>query len=206
MYRFASAATDSYFHLDAWNNNEWLQVDSIAYVNTTKTNPVYTFEQADNYRAFRFTYLKSNGNLAIDDVEATYGSQELVYVFQDKAVSGNSYMVDGLNENSRYNYRLRNTLGDAVSDYSETMGLVTLAQTSVKNSFDSPFKLRVQNNQIHLSNLVGNVQISVYSITGLCLLQMDATSSAISIPFGHKGMFILSLKQDGKHWVSKFIH
>jgi hypothetical protein len=169
--------------------------------------PEYNFDKTDDYRAFRFTYKKSAANLSIDDVEATYGDQELVYIFQDREVSGSSYSINELDDNNTYYYRVRNTLGSAISDYSEDMKVETLIDTYLTTGVENPYRFFIQNNQIQLSNLKGNEQVEVYSITGLRMLQKEVGNvNSLNLAFAHKGMFILVISKNGERSVSKFVN
>ena len=207
MYRFPSAATGSSFLVHGLNANNWLRIDSIFYNGTTaKTYPIYNFTNAQNYTAFKFTYKKMNGNLAIDDVSATYGGLDSVFIYKNKVVSGNQFEITGLNQQSSYAYRVRSTLGNAVSGYSETISVQTLSNTDVKQISLPDIKLSMSEGNLSLSGLMGNETIRIYSITGVCIHQQSAKADHLKLNIAAKGIFIVKIQNNEYRYTAKFIN
>lgn len=206
MYRFPSAATGSYFLLDALKNNEWVRADSLPYKGTlAKTYPVYNFSRTENVKAFRFSYKKSSGNLAIDDVEATYGNQDTVFVFQNKAVTGNNYEVTGLNPANLYFYRVRTKLNSAFSAYSETMDVNTLVATKLVSQLNNEIRITQIQNCIQISGLATHDLVNVYAVTGSSVYQSVVSGSAVSVVLPQQGIYIISIRNGLKNIVRKIV-
>ena len=207
MYRIASTSTGSSLVIDGLSNNIWVRLDSLPYKNTTKTYPVYSFTKEQGMTAFRFKYNKiGGGNLAIDDVSATYGNQDTVYVQKNVPVIANSILISGLTDNTQYNYAVRATLGSSVSGVSETIGVRTLMKTNVTNP-NAPTLHVFSNNQIlSISGLKGDETIQLYSLTGICMHQTKATSTRVDIQINHQGIFIVKVQNEDYRFTGKIMH
>jgi Endonuclease I/Lamin Tail Domain len=206
MYRIASASAGSSIILDGLSNNSWVRLDSIPYKNTTKTYPVYTFSKDQGMSAFRFKYNKvGSGNLAIDDVSATYGNQDTVYVQKNIPVATNSILVSGLIENTQYYYGVRATLGSSVSGVSETIGAHTLVKTKVPDLNAPAIRIFSGKGHLNISGLHGDETVQVYSLTGICLYQTKTTSTKLDIAFQHQGIFIVKVQNAGYRFTGKII-
>jgi hypothetical protein len=195
MYRFPSAATGSSFVVDGLANDSWIRIDSIPYAGTlAKTYPLYNFQTSQNIRAIRFIYNKSVGNLAIDDVEATYGHQDTIFVLKNQLVSGNQFLVSELTPNSTYYYRVRSTLRGSVSAYSEVMKEQTNLDsgTDIKNVI--PIKINRDFDNIHIRGLSGNENIRLYNLSGICLYHSKASGSECTIKTYENGMMIIHIR------------
>jgi hypothetical protein len=206
MYRFASTSTGSSLLLNGLSNGNWVRIDSIPYRNTTKTNPIYPFTKSQGMTAFKFVFNKiGSGNLALDDVSATYGSQDTVYVQKNNAVSVNSAVISNLNPNTQYYYRVKATLGDAISDASETMGVRTLVSSKVQENKFSPIKIYSGKNKITVTGLLGDENMQIYSLTGINLYRTKALTSSIEIPLHQNGIFILHIQDKNYTFSGKII-
>ncbi len=206
MYRYPSAATGSSFLVHGLNANNWLRIDSIPYNATTaKTYPTYNFTSSQNYIAFKFTYKKSAGNLAIDDVAATYGSQDTVYVYKNKAVTGNQFEVTGLNEQSFYYYKVRSILGSSASGYSETIDVQTTTGTALKTTLQPDIHLTTNNENILIWGLKGNETVRIYTTTGVCIYQQNAKGDRLSLSLADRGIFIVKVQNNEYRHTAKFI-
>lgn len=206
MYRVASASAGSSIIVDGLSNNAWVRLDSILYKNTTKTYPAYTFTKEQGMKAFRIKYNKvGSGNLAIDDVSATYGSQDTTYVKKNFAVVSDESLVSGLIPNSTYYYNVRATLGSATSAVSETMTVKTAVDTKLQTLSGGNVKLIATNNELKISGLAGNENIRIYSVTGICIYQGKANSVSKSISLREQGVFILQIQNDNYRFTGKFM-
>jgi len=196
MYRFASAATGSSLAVYGLSNSVWTRIDSIPYVNTSKAYPVYSFTKDLKMTAFRFIYHKSAGNLAIDDVQATYGGQDTVFVQRDKAVSTTQSVIPNLKENSQYFYNVRATLGAAVSMPSETIGVHTQIINKISKSNAPAIRILSKNNCITISGLLGDEMIHVYTLTGVRLSEVKSNSTQMEINLKQNGIFIIHIQNN----------
>jgi hypothetical protein len=206
MYRVASASAGSSIIVDGFSNNNWVRLDSILYKNTTKTYPVYTFSKEQGMTAFRFKYNKvGSGNLAIDDVSATYGSQDTTYVKKNFAVISDESIISGLIPNSVYYYNVRATLGSAISAVSETMAVKTAVDTRLQSLPAGNVKLVVSGNVLKINGLFGNENIRIYSVTGVCICQGKADSNSKLISLRNQGIFILQIQNENYRFTGKFM-
>ena len=207
MYRIASTSTGSCIILDGLSNNSWIRLDSIPYKNINKTYPVYAFTKEQGITAFKFKYNKvGSGNLAIDDVSATYGNQDTVYVQKNLPVTANTALVSGLTDNTQYFYAVRATLGSSVSGVSETIGAHTLVKTKVTDLNAPAIRILSGKEQLSISELHGDETIQIYSLTGICLYQTKASSTSLNITFRHQGIFIVKVQNAGYRFTGKFLH
>jgi hypothetical protein len=207
MYRFPSAATASSFVVHAFSGNDSIRIDSIAYNGTTaKAYPSYNFTVDKNFTAFKFTYKKASGNLAIDDVSATYGGLDTVFIYKNKAVNQSRFEVTGLNQQSTSAYRVRSTLGTAVSGYSETIHVQTLSNTNVKQISLPDIKLSMSDGNLSLSGLMGNETIRIYNITGICIYQQNTQSDRLNLNIGTRGIFIVQIQNNEYRYTTKIIN
>jgi hypothetical protein len=194
MYRFASTGTGSSLLLDALSNGSWVRVDSIPYVNTGKTTPSYTFNKSASVKALRFTYKKVSGNMAIDDVQATYGNQDTLYIAQERPVTANSCLLDNLTENTVYYYKVRARTNNVASAYSDLMQAVTTVASGLLPVSGTSVRYTVADGGILLRGLQGNETISVYTVTGICLKSVIAGAEAIRLNMPGHGIAIVRIK------------
>ena len=207
MYRFASAATGSSIIVQAFTDKDSIKIDSIAYNGTTaKIYPTYNFTADKNFTSFKFTYKKTTGNLAIDDVSATYGGLDTVFVYKNKTVNGAQFEVTGLNQQSAYAYRVRSILDTAVSGFSETINVHTLSNTNVKNTHIQNIKLNISDGNLSLSGLMGNEIIRIYTITGVCIYQQNTQSDRLNLNIGTRGIFIVEIQNNEYSYTTKIIN
>ncbi|HRU63833.1 MAG TPA: T9SS type A sorting domain-containing protein, partial [Paludibacteraceae bacterium] len=181
------------------------RVDSIPYVNSSKNYPMYFFQPSDEIVAFKFTYRKSKGNFALDDVAVTYRKQDTIYVLKNEPVVGSQFEVDNLNENSTYYYRVRATLGNSVSDFSDVIEVQTTNESGIKHYEDFPFQIIPESDQIRIKGLQGDEQIQIYAISGICLHLTHVNSTEVSIPLKQKGIFIVRILNHNKVFVKKIV-
>lgn len=206
MYRFASKATGSSLSVEMLQDDKWMPLQTIEYVNTTKTTIQHTFELDDNVRAFRFTYSKESGNLAIDDVAITYGSLDTVFVVKEAYIEQPMYEVFSLSSPVTYFYRVRSVLDNIRSEWS-SVGCVTTDPniTGVgKNSISSVF-YTTDGQGIILQNLPINSNIELYDMRGVLCHRAIATSTMLHIPVYHKGIYLIKVVDEVKTDVIKTV-
>ena len=205
MYRFPSGATGSSLIVEAVKNGNYVRIDSIISANTSKNYPMYTFQESDDIHSFRFIYKKVSGNLALDDVEATYKQQDTVFVLKNFQVSGSQFKVEGLNPNSVYFYRVRSTIHPYTSDFSETIQVKTGFPSALENIPASQYKIYISSGDIKLSNLQGNERVQLFNIAGVCLFDQHSSGSEMSIRIPHRGIFIVRISNKDFTFARKLI-
>ena len=206
MYRFPSAAAGSSFIVEGYADNNWIRIDSIAYQSTTaKFNPEYNFTASQKMTVFKFIYKKAGGNLAIDDVKATYGGFIANYLHKDLKVVGTQYDVTNLNNNTDYFYQVRTTLGSAISEYSDVIKVKTSDGTGIKPTNNSNIKISKVPNQILISGLQANETVLLFNITGAYVSQQKASSDKAVIPVYSKGVYVVVVQNDKYRFTAKII-
>ena len=206
MYRYASASVGSSFLIEALSNNTWTNVATVPYnASTSKFYPVYNFTKEQGIKAFRFTYNKvGSGNLALDDIAVTYGSQDTTFIEMNKPVLTNSYVVSGLSAATTCFYQVRATLGNAVSAPSDIMKVTTLITDAVKNDKFSTVRVSVNKDEITISGLNANEQVQVYTITGVCVYNQINFRNVLNIRLPKHGMYILKVSGNDERTTIKF--
>ena len=107
-----SADNTSSVKVEGYNGSAWQELDNITADKFT-TAGVYDFKfSAGNITAFRLTYTKGKGNVAIDDISYTYGGPTREYIVTDRAVDGLSTLIEGTTEGVQYYYVVK-----AVNEY-----------------------------------------------------------------------------------------
>lgn len=196
MYRFASQATGSYFVVEKMSDEEWSVLTTIAYENTSKHTLSYNFVDADKVEAFRFTYHKEKGNLAIDDVVITYGKNDTVFVEEQREVTETETLFTGLEAPVTYYYRVRAIKNDYRSEWSPTGMAVT--DPNVEGSAPlyrhaTPFTYRVAGNMLWLDNLPQNSRILLYNIQGVLCATQDAPADSARMALPGKGIYVVQV-------------
>lgn len=199
MYRFPSAGTGSSFKVEGQNQAGWSLIETISYSgSTSKYYPSYTFTPEKGYTSVRFTYYKSSGNLALDDIMIEHGKVDTLFVNKDKFVTGNQSLVENLDQNTNYFYRLRANLNSSYSAISAPIKVLTLSATGTTNLNANSFKIGTLPNGIRIFDLKGNETIRLYLATGVLLSTKTAQSSSLIIPVNFRGIFILQIFDGNK--------
>jgi hypothetical protein len=195
MYRFASAAAGSYFKVEGNDNGQWIEIDSIGYLNTSKTTITYSFTSEDNYKSIRIVYThKASGNIALDDFVIKYGNQSVDYVIQDHPVTGNEKLIESLSPNTDYYYTVKSVLGNSVSPSSERVKVTTQMSNALSSSNKDNIKLIHKGNSIIIMGLNGNEEISLYTTTGILLRYQKASQHNVEISNLKSDLYILSIR------------
>ncbi len=205
MYKWPSSGSGSSLALYAKENESWIRIDSIFYVNTSKYNPVYNFAKERNITTFRFIYYKAAGNMSIDDVSVTYNNQNTIFVLRNQPVGNLEYSVGNLEANTVYYFNVRATLNGATSKVSETVAAKTVIDTKVFQKSVLPLKYFIADNSLTIKGLNGNEQISIFNTSGICIFNSKVTGNDVRIPFGYKGVFILNIHGAVNKFTTKII-
>ena len=196
MYRFASSATGSYFVVEKLSDEEWSVLATIAYENTSKHTLSYDFADADNVEAFRFTYHKEKGNLALDDVVVTYGKNDTVFVDEQREVTTTETLFTGLEAPVIYYYEVRAIRGDYRSAWSLTGMAVTdpdVPGSEPLYRHTMPCTYRVTENMLWLDSLPQNCRIRLYNIQGVLCATCDAHAESARIALPGKGIYVVQV-------------
>ena len=205
MYRFASQATGSYLVVEKMSDEEWSVLATIAYENTSKHTLSYEFAEADKVEAFRFTYHKEKGNLAIDDVTVTYGKNDTVYVDEQRVVTATETVFTGLEAPVAYYYRVRAVKGDYRSAWSHTGMAVTdpdVQGSEPLHRHDVPCTYRIAGDVLWLDNLPDECYVSLYAIQGVLCHRDKARGASACITLPGKGIYVVQIVwgEGGSAW------
>lgn len=195
MYRFPSGAGSSSLLVEAYSKSRqsWKVVDSIRYVNTSKTIRSYYFPKDEDMRAFRVSYrLKATtANLAIDDWRVVYGNLSNEYVLQNQLVTGTSYEVNGLEPHTAYYFSVRSVIGDARSEWSDPLRVTTKLESGNFQPSTGTLPWYRTPSGIVLSNLQPGSLISIFTTTGQCVGTWIAGQSTLEIQQpGHRVLIV----------------
>lgn len=112
------------------SSNAWKTIDTIknisqkAFIKKYDSSHLY-WDQ--NFRAFRFKYIRGNSYISFDDVEVNYieAIPSFVSGYHDKSVTKASLEITGLEKNKQYFYRVRAVNVNGTSGYSNTVAAAT---------------------------------------------------------------------------------
>lgn len=126
-----STNTESALLVEGNNGSAWVTIDNFNSLPTTGTTKIYSSATTPvlpaNMVAFRFSYSKSTGNLALDDVSITSGGTLPSFVngYENLTALGTSQSVSGLNASTPYFYRVRAQSGTNTSANSNVIAVIT---------------------------------------------------------------------------------
>ena len=194
MYRFASKATGSSLLVEYYRAGVWQTLQRVEYENTSKAMLEYAFEPGDDVRAFRYTYSKVSGNMAIDDVSITYAALDTVYVAQEQYVSQTYATIAGLSAPCTYYFNVRSVLGNRYSDWSETIVATTDTTFTAVDNIDSlPIQYKMYDGQVQLNNLPLDCVISVYNLQGMLCSTLCTSATQCMLTLGQKGIYLIKI-------------
>ena len=205
MYRYPSSGAGNNLLVEALCGNNWETLANYAYVNTSKYNPEFTFDESRDVRAFRFTFTKVSSNLAIDDIVITYGAHSYVYVEQDRQVSDVKYTVSGLQPENTYYYNVRVGNSNYQSATSEDVKVVTLEAGSGIDTME-------QGSGVSVYHVIGGVEIvglpigntvRIYRQDGSFYMSQKAVNETTRIVLNERGIYLIRV--DGVQQVYKVV-
>jgi len=126
----------SVLKVEGYNGNSWVTIESISSLATTGTTITYTSSSSPALPAdivkFRFTYTKSAGNLAFDDVNIISGGSVSSFIagYDNLPVNATSQPVTGLAASTPYYYRVRATSGSITTENSNVISVITAGGTT----------------------------------------------------------------------------
>lgn len=206
MYRFASTATGSVLNVTYLKGGEWCPLETIEFVNTSKTICRYTFDRSDEVRAFRFEYSKVSGNMAIDDVTVAYGALDTVYVAREKYVSMPPVYMEDLEASTTYSFRVRSVCGDSRSPWSSVYAVKTSDYTHVdRPDYISDIAYVKCPGGIELINLPSESVVTLYDMQGRLMYTTYAQDTSVLIPNVSNGVFVVKIVNNARNFVIKIV-
>ena len=122
--------------VEGYNGSLWETIDNISTLPTTGTIKTYTLSSTPalpaNVVKFKFTYTKSAGNLAFDDVNIISGGSIPSFIdgYNDLSVNTTSHPVNGLTASTPYYYRVRAINGSTTTANSNAITVLTAGGTT----------------------------------------------------------------------------
>jgi len=126
-----STNTESALLVEGFNGTSWVTIDNFNPLPTSATTKTYSTTSspalAAGFVKFRFSYSKSTGNFALDDVSITAGGSVPSFIngFDDLSVNADSAIVSGLTPSTPYFYRVRAKNGTNTGVNSNTIAVTT---------------------------------------------------------------------------------
>ena len=186
-------ATSSLLVEGSTDKSSWATIATLTNLPTTGTTKSYTLDAEKNYRALRFTYTKSAGNLAVDDIELTYG-QEIVktYLLQNHEVlENNSYQLTGLDNSKTYYYTVKAANETETSAESNEIQ-VDWTSTSSNNIQNDDFMLYVIGSEIVI-NTLSDDRLCIYNSLGQLLFNEMISKGITKVPVNINQLYIVKM-------------
>jgi hypothetical protein len=134
-----NASTGSSMLVEGYNGSSWVSIDNILSAGVAGSpGTTFTYNSGttpalpNNITQFRFTYTKSAGNFAFDDVSINYNAISYVTGYNNLNVGNvTSYPVTGLSPNTTYYYLVRAVSANSTSSNSNTITVITTLSGSL---------------------------------------------------------------------------
>ncbi len=198
MYRYPSAGAGSILTLEANCNGQWETVATYPYVNTTKAYPEFTFAAEKNVRAFKWSYKKVSGNMAIDDIAITFGISDTTYVEKNVPVQGVQYTANNLTPLTTYYYNTRIAKDGYLSPISKSMKITTTEHgTGVDDTLQGlGVVIRTTHMGVEIEGVIPGSIINVYNTEGKQLLKIQAKNNNLQLPLTESGIYLLKINDE----------
>lgn len=204
--KFVSGGTGSTFKIEKKSNGTWKDVDIIEFTNNSAQTLSYTFTTDENVTAFRFTYHKEKGNIALDDVSVTYGGTKPEYIVQDEIVTGFSRKFEELEKNTEYYYQVRSAIGDVLSGQSERVLVKTSGDAgAVERNEQDGVIFYTTPDGFGISGLQGNETVSVYTLSGIKTSENKVNGTKTEVPVSAQGVYFIRIKSSAGYKTIKVI-
>ncbi|HVX27818.1 MAG TPA: sulfatase-like hydrolase/transferase [Parafilimonas sp.] len=202
----------SYLLVEGFKDTGWITIKKYTNLPTTGTTEIINTSSnpvlPSHITQFRFTYTKSAGTLAFDDVAMTYlaATPSFVAGYNNVTVNGTSENVIGLQPGKTYYYRVRAV--DASSDTSlNSNTITTLTKIKSQSLADaiipaSVFPNPANSNATIIFKADGKYQITMMNIVGKILLHKTGVSSSeinnVPIDIGNyaKGVYLIMVTDE----------
>ncbi len=184
-------ATSSLLVEGSVNGSTWASIQTLSSLPTTGTTKTIPLDTSLGYKALRFSYTKSAGNLAIDDIAINYGgsSTTITNVLTDYEVTGTSFSVTGLSPDTYY-YTVKAANSTDVSAESNEISVSLITDITVP-----------EENKTVLTSVAGGVDvvapkdenIRIYDITGSLVKEQYVSAGFTNIPLQGKRIYIVKI-------------
>ena len=208
MYRFASTATGSSLLVECMRNGEWQLLQKIEYENTKKSELDYLFDASENVRAFRFTYDKAKGNMAIDDVAVMYGGQDTVFVSGRRYAERPYVVIRDLEKFSKYGVRVRAVQDGLCSEWSDVLFVETNDKISTCVQYVPMLfpRYMIGEGEIVLYDVPVGTRVLLYDMQGGLCFDSVSHGGVMKLQNQRPGVYLLGISMPGmlKHFKIRF--
>lgn len=180
------AGSNGYIVFEAWNGEKWKKIDSIAVTETLAETIKFTLNPVNNYRRFKFTYVKGNGFAIIDDVTVSY-PYNIEINFQDKWVNETFETQNDLIPERKYFYKVKasdKTLYDDKSiKYENLTTFSNIIEVNTLKDIDSKILLATPVSDGSVRVVVphtGDV-VNIFNVIGQKIMTLEANSNLLII-------------------------
>jgi len=118
FYVKSMSETNGQLLVEAWNGSQWEVVENIPVTASLSGNKTYSFTNENNYLRFRFSFTKSAGYLAIDDISAKF-PKLIDYIKANKWTTATSDTIVNLISNRLHYYKVK--ASDRTIDFAHTI-------------------------------------------------------------------------------------
>lgn len=217
--------TTGFIDWEAWNGKKWVSLPAMR-TNilrfSQQTTLSYTFDVADNYTRFRFTFTDNGGSgVAVDAFNATC-SQKVDYIYRGRNLTisdvdgDENYTISnitGLTPSTTYYYRIRCTdLGrgceEHLTDLTDPVEVTTMPGVSIEDTkhlslaVDS-INFDVATHAVYIQEPTNSGRLYIYDSAGHLVYSFRTYlgQTIYSIPIGvltRRNLYIIKYVEDGK--------
>lgn len=218
-YRFMTAGSESYFIVEAGDGvHHWHAIDTVFYMGTTQLSRNYTFQKAEDIRAFRWTYVQRNGgaDLALDNVAATYLTYDTTFIVRHRSTSVTYMPMNNMVEGQEYFYNVCAFYCHLAGEWSNTVSVTPITPVDDGDDDDDDdddpgeetnidfvedgLMLYADPMNIYITNIEAPAMIRIFAANGTCIYMMQAMNSDVTIPFDNRGIYVIQITDSrGNH-------
>jgi M6 family metalloprotease-like protein len=174
------------------NGSSWASIQTLNSLPTTGTTKTIAINTSLGYKVLRFTYTKSAGNLAIDDIAVTYGGStttKTMVLTDQEVTTGTSCSVTGLSPDNYY-YTVKASNGTDVSAESNEITVSITSDVTVP-----------EENKTELRPVVGGIEVvapkdeklRIYDITGSLVKEQQVPAGFTNISLAGGRIYIVRI-------------
>lgn len=182
--------------VEGFDGTNWNIIDEFIPTNNGTTKSYSANQIPANTVALKFSYTKSSGNLAFDDLAVSTSSSVPAKVYVDgynhKEV-GNvlSTKVSGLSAGKEYSVQLKSGKGDVISALSNELKVTTSPSVGIDKIEETVKIYSTGDNSIVIDNKGVDVQADIFNISGTLIKSEKIRTGKYLFHPGQKGIYIV---------------
>lgn len=182
FYIHSMGGSNGGFLVEAQNGQDkWIKIDSIPVTSSlNEKSKSYSFQEANGYNRFKFTYFKGIGSVTFDDVAVSF-TKKINYNLHESWITSNTDTIYNVIPNTKYYYKVKasdkSTYYENITDFSNLVSVKTLNYPYTKKlvtNVDSNGNVTV-----YLPTI--DTTISVYNILGQQIRAITPGSTTLKI-------------------------